>query len=253
MKILLIDIETAPNTVHVWGLFKPMVAINQIMDTSRTLCFAAKWAGEKGPPEFWSEKEHGHKMLYRAFELLEEADAVISYNGDRFDLPILNKEFLLHDFPPPSPIHSIDLLRVVKRRFRFASNKLDHVCSELGLGNKTRHEGHELWVNCMAGDAKAWKKMKQYNKKDVVLLERLYKKILPWIDNHPNMGLYNGTSGKPTCTNCGGHHVYSRGLQLNKSHSYERYRCNDCGTWMRGRYTVTKKDPNILTQIGATR
>jgi RNase P subunit RPR2 len=39
-------------------------------------------------------------------------------------------------------------------------------------------------------------------------------------------------------------------VQHNKAHSYLRYQCNECGTWMRGRYTTTKKNPNILTQIG---
>jgi len=254
MKILFLDIETAPNTAHVWGLFKQNVGLNQIMDTSRTLCFAAKWLGQKGQPEFWSEHDNGREaMIERVHNLLEEADAVVTYNGERFDLPILNKEFVMDGLLPPAPTASIDLLRVVKRRFRFASNKLDHVCSELGLGNKTRHEGHDLWVDCMNGVPKAWKKMKKYNKQDVVLLAKLYEKILPWIDNHPNFALFNECADSPTCTNCGSTHVHSRGEQRNKSHSYIRYRCNDCGTWMRGRYTVTKKNKNVLTQIGATR
>lgn len=254
MRILLLDLETAPNTVHVWGLFKQNVGLNQIMDTSRTLCFAAKWLGTKNGIVFYSEKDDGREaMLRAAHSLLEEADAVITYNGERFDIPILNKEFVLDGLAPPAPTHSIDLLRVVKRRMRFASNKLDHVCKELGLGNKTRHEGHELWVNCMKGDEKAWRKMRTYNKQDVRLLEKLYVKILPWIDTHPNHAMFQPVSNVPVCTNCGGHHVHSRGLQHNKTQSYVRYHCNDCGTWMRGRYTVRPKDKNVLAQIGAAR
>lgn len=254
MKILYIDIETAPNTVHVWGLFKQNVGLNQIMDTSRTLCFAAKWFGTANKVEFWSEYHNGREaMIERAHALLEEADAVVTYNGERFDLPILNKEFVVDGLPPPAPTGSIDLLRVVKRRFRFASNKLDHVCSELGLGNKTRHEGHDLWVQCMQGDSAAWGRMKKYNKQDVVLLEKLYHKILPWIDTHPNKALFDPMTKEPTCPNCGGTHVQSRGLQRNKTHAYTRFRCNDCGTWSRGRFTVTRKNENILTQIGAAR
>jgi DNA polymerase elongation subunit (family B) len=251
MRILVGDIETAPNTAHVWGLFKQNVGINQLMDTSRTMCFAAKWVGERGPPIFYSEFHHGRqKMVETIHGLMEEADAIVTYNGERFDIPILHKEFLLDGLPPPVPSASIDLCRTVKRRFRFASNKLDHVCSELGLGNKTRHEGHELWVNCMNGDPKAWAKMMKYNKQDVLLTEKLYFKLLPWIDTHPNSGLYLNETTDFTCTNCGSDHVHSRGLQHNKSHSYIRFRCNDCGTWMRSRYSVTKKNPHILTQIG---
>ena len=77
--------------------------------------------------------------------LLNDADAVVHYNGTKFDIPTLNKEFLLHSFNPPSPYKQIDLLRVVRSNFRFPSNKLDYVAQRLNLGKKHEHEGHELW------------------------------------------------------------------------------------------------------------
>lgn len=46
MKILLLDIETAPNTVYTWGLFKQNIAINQIESPGYILCWAAKWLGD---------------------------------------------------------------------------------------------------------------------------------------------------------------------------------------------------------------
>jgi len=46
MKILLIDIEVAPNTAHVWGIFDQNISINQLLESSYTLCYAAKWYGE---------------------------------------------------------------------------------------------------------------------------------------------------------------------------------------------------------------
>ena len=46
---------------------------------------------------------------------------------------------------------------------RFDSNKLDYVSKYLGIGEKVRHEGHELWVKCMEKDNAAWKRMKEYN------------------------------------------------------------------------------------------
>ncbi len=56
---------------------------------------------------------------------------------------------------PPAPFKEIDLLTVAKGRFRFVSNKLDYVAQQLGLGKKTEHSGHELWVQCMAGIPKS--------------------------------------------------------------------------------------------------
>lgn len=47
MKILMLDIEVSPNTAHVWGLWQQNVSINQLMESSYTLCWAAKWHGTK--------------------------------------------------------------------------------------------------------------------------------------------------------------------------------------------------------------
>ena len=45
MKILLIDIETSPLTAHCWGLFDQNISINQVLESSYTLCYSAKWYG----------------------------------------------------------------------------------------------------------------------------------------------------------------------------------------------------------------
>jgi DNA polymerase elongation subunit (family B) len=249
MRILALDIETAPNTAHVWGLFKQNIAINQIQQTGRVLCFAAKWVGSREPLMYFSEKSVPTPvMLSEARELLNEADAVVSYNGRRFDMPTLNKEFVKHRMLPPSPYLHIDLLPTVRKQFRFTSNKLDHVLKELGLGTKVRHTGHEMWTKCMEGDEKAWRLMERYNKGDVTRLIRLYQYLLPWIDNHPNHALYMNDPERPTCTNCGSHKLQSRGIQTTKTMVYNRYQCTSCGTWLRGRFKVNPKNTNVLTQ-----
>jgi DNA polymerase elongation subunit (family B) len=250
MKTLVLDIETAPNVAHLWGLFRQTVGISQIMQTGRVMCFAAKWLGEEDI-EFWSEHRHGHKRTVKAaHKLIGAADAILTYNGRSFDLPTLNKEFIKYGIKPPSPYHDIDLLAVARRKFRFASNKLDLVCRELGLGAKTKHTGHDLWVKCMNGDDEAWKVMEEYNRQDVALLEKLYHRMLPWIETHPNQGLYGERPERPTCTNCGSTHMQARGSQKNRSQTYARWQCQDCGTWQRSRYTLHKKNVNVLTQIG---
>jgi hypothetical protein len=248
VKVLALDIETAPNTAHVWGLFNQNVGISQIMQTGRVMCWAAKWVGQKGIT-FFSEHTHGHEATVRAaHDIISEADAVLTYNGRSFDLPTLNREFIKYEIGPPAPYHDIDLILTVRKRFRFASNKLDHICRELGIGKKTKHAGHELWVQCMNGDPKAWRVMERYNRHDVVLLEGLYQRVKPWIDQHPNAGLYQ--DGGEVCTNCGSHNIQRRGLQATKTHKYQRYQCQDCATWMRSRFTLTPKS-EVLTQIPA--
>src|SRR3990167_1796147 len=202
MKILLLDIETSPNTVHVWGLFKQYVGINQIIDSSYVLCWAAKWYGKN---EVYFDSIYTSKpkmMLKRIHKMLDEADAVVSYNGAKFDIPTLNKEFLLYGMLPPSPIKQIDLLRTARSQFRFPSNKLDYIAQALGLGKKTTHTGHQLWIDCMNKDPTAWAIMEEYNINDVFLLEQVYDKLKPWIKNHPHVGVHNDTP--LACPTCGG-------------------------------------------------
>lgn len=249
MKILLWDAELAPNLATVWSIWNQNIGINQLLETSRLMCFAAKWLGKK-EIIFDSEYKSSHKeMVEKLWELLDEADAVVTYNGDKFDRGVINREFLLYGMEPPSPYHSIDLLRVVKKRFRFVSNKLDHVCQELGLGKKVEHEGHQLWLDCMNKKAKAWKKMETYNKQDVKLLELLYYRLLPWIQNHPNWALYLDTD-RPVCPNCGSKHVVKKGTETTLTMRYERFKCKPCGTPIRGRTSIVEKEEkkNILTQ-----
>lgn len=247
MRKLLIDIETAPNQVHVWGLWGQNVGINQIITPGYTMCYSAKWVGERGlifDSIFDTKPE---KMVRGVHKLISEADAVITYNGVKFDLPTLNKEFVLYGLEPPSPYKNIDLLKVAKRQFRFPSNKLDYISRELGLGSKVKHKGHDLWIECMRGDPKAWKTMTSYCKQDVVLLEKLYHRLLPWIHNHPNHSLYD-PQDTPSCTNCGSTHLQSRGYAYTNTLRYRRYRCNDCGSWNRSR-TAERLDEELRNSI----
>lgn len=228
MKILLLDIESSPNTAHVWGLWQQNVSINQLMESSYVLCYAAKWYGEKEVMFDSVHKSRPKKMLKGIHGLLNDADAVVHYNGTKFDIPTLNKEFLLHSFNPPSPYKQIDLLRVVRSNFRFPSNKLDYVAQRLNLGKKHEHEGHELWVKCMNGDKDAWKRMEKYNIQDVVLLENLYSHLLPWIKSHPNHNLF---SDGHVCPNCSSSSLQRRGTAISATGTYQRYQCRSCGTW----------------------
>jgi len=241
MKILLLDIETSPNTAHVWGLWQQNIGLSALLESSYVLCWSAKWLGEK---EVMFDSVYQSKpltMLKKIHKLLEEADAVIHYNGTKFDIPTLNKEFLINELPPPAPYRNIDLLRTVRNQFRFPSNKLDYVAQRLGLGAK-KETSFQLWIDCMNKDPKAWKQMEAYNKQDVILLEKVYNVVLPWIKNHPNRNLY--TTSKEVsvaCPNCSSTRLHSRGKARTLAQVYQRYQCQDCGTWSRSNTTESSK------------
>lgn len=238
MKILLLDIETSPNLVHVWGLWNQNVGINQIMASGHTLCFAAKWLGEDHVYFLSVYHDGTKKMLNAAHKLLEEADAVIHYNGTKFDIPTLNKEFLLHKLKPPAPYKQIDLLKTARSQFRFPSNKLDYIARALGIGGKTSGLTHDTWVKCMNKDPEAWETMKTYNINDVLLLEKVYGRMKPWVKGPANHSIY---SGELVCPRCGSHNLQKRGYAFTTAGKYQRMQCKDCGSWAKTGGTLSQK------------
>lgn len=251
-RTLLLDIETAPNTAYVWGLFDQNISHNQVKLSSYVLCWAAKWLGER--KVFYErvtfkdktvDSESVKSMLTRMHNLLDQAEVVVHYNGRKFDIPTLNKEFIKNGFLPPAPYKQVDVYREVRRTFRFESNKMDAVSAALGFGNKTAHEGFGLWVGCMSGDATAWGTMEKYNKRDVAILEKLYNRLLPWMPTRPHAGMISGsTDACPACGKSG--QMQQRGKMISKTAIYQRFQCTACGAWSRARKSNKSHTPSYV-------
>lgn len=234
-RIVTMDIECAPNLAHVWGLWNQNVSLAQLRQSAETMCVVWKWHDNKRTRFVRTMGDAKLEGLQAVWQVLDECDAMITYNGDRYDIPHLNREFLEAGLAPPSPFKSIDLFKTVRSRFRFPSNKLDYVTQRLELGSKMKHEGHQLWVDCMAGDSSAWKRMEKYNRQDVVITEKLFDELRPWIKNLPNPRLYDLTaSDVHTCPECGSERVQRRGYAHTTVSVYQRFQCSECGRWSRG-------------------
>jgi hypothetical protein len=233
MKTLFLDIETSPTLADVWRFYNENISIAQVRRSTRVICFAAKWAGDSKVlfrSAFDTSVERTAEratMIGMAWELLDQADVVVTYNGDHFDLKTLNREFWLYDLPQPAPYQSIDLLKVVKKNFLFPSNKLDFIVRERGLGRKMPHKGHDMWVGVQAGDTEAQQTMRQYNIHDVELLETLHDSLDSWLPLTENKSM---GATDPMCPYCGGL-VQRRGCRYTATGKYQRYWCTICGRW----------------------
>ena len=232
IRILALDIETAPNLAYVWGLWDQNVGLNQLVNSTEMLCFGARWLGED--EVIFRSVHHNTKegMLETLHELLDEADAMMGWNSKGFDSKHIKREFLEAGMLPTSPYKELDLMQSVKANFRFPSNKLDYVSQRLGVGAKVKHSGFDLWLKCMAGDDAAWEEMKTYQIQDVDLLIDLYDKLQPWIGGHPNVAVI--TDNPDACIACGGSNVVLNGVAHTPTGSFQKFQCADCGKWMRG-------------------
>lgn len=229
-RILFLDIETKPAIVASFGIRDQHITHKQILEDGGTICVGVKWRGEKRA-RVYSDWQHGHKpMLEAVHELLNEADAVATYNGASFDLPKLQGEFLLAGMTAAPPVTQIDIYKSV-RKLGYVSNKLDYIAPLLGLGGKVKHEGLELWLKVMAGDAAAQKRMARYCAGDVKLTEAVYEKVRGFIPDHPHMGLNNHDN----CGACGSSRLQARGFRRTKASIIQRLHCQACGNWQSGR------------------
>jgi len=233
-KILIFDIETSPNLAYVWGKWKQNIYSKQFIEKSYIMSFAAKWLGNDEVIYVDNRHNDDSTLVKKLFNLFDEADVVVAHNGDKFDIPRVMGRGIVHGFMPPSPYHSVDTLKVARRKFGFLSNSLADLCEELGLPLKGDHKkfaGFDLWVQCLKQNDEAWDEMREYNIQDILSLEALYLKLLPYISNHPNVGRH-----EHSCPSCGSIDIQRRGIYRPKSGlEYARYRCNSCGSWSKSK------------------
>lgn len=240
-RVLIYDIETAPNLGYVWGKWRQNVV--HFQSEWYILCFAYKWLDERSTrvvalPDFdlyQTEPDNDRLLVGALRDLLDEADVTIAHNVTGFDAPRARSRMLAHGIDPPSPSKDIDTLRVARRQFAFNGNRLDDLCRALGVGVKAETGGFGTWLGCMSGDPKAWKQMTRYNRQDVVILEELYRRLRPWIPNHPNMALI---AGRPdSCPRCGASEGFeARGWRYYNVTRRRRFRCRACRGYVMGRH-----------------
>ena len=245
-RILLYDLETSPIVSYNWGIWEQNAI--EVIEDWQILCFAYKWLDEKKIQIVSQDDMKGYKpganndkaVVKVLRDLFNEADIIIAHNGNSFDQKKSQARMMYHKLDPPSPYKQIDTKQVAKRYGAFTSNKLDYLNRAFGFEGKIDTGGFATWKGCLAGDKKAWARMKKYNKKDVEELEKLYLFLRPWIQNHPNQAnLDNRPAACPKCGVAG--KMQSRGVAHNNTSTYPRYQCLACGGWSRGRQQEKKQ------------
>lgn len=239
-KVLLLDLEVGPSLMYAYGYYEPKVV--KVVEQPILLSIAWKWLGEKEVHCLTLEDcrlvdtKNDKLLVDKLWQLLDECQVAVAYNGKQFDQKMANTFFIRHNMTPPSPYKEFDPLQTARRYFKFGSNKLDYVSKLLVGDGKTEQTYGDCWEDLLLGDKKARKRaskiMARYNAKDVEILEKVYNKLIPWATNHPNMALH---AGRPTiCPRCGHEasfkiKAYRRtGVQVNAV----QYECLHCHAYV---------------------
>lgn len=232
-KRLFFDIETSPNLVFSWNVgYKISLTPDNIVNERQIICICWKFEGEKQVHSLSWDKGNDKKMVTEFAKILNSADEAIGHNSVNYDEKWVRTRAIYHGIPLVHDIHSIDTLKLSRKGFRFNSNKLDYIGQYLGLGKKKDTGGFGLWKSIVLdNDPKSMKKMIDYCKQDVKLLEKVYQTLSTYSTHKTHMGVFKGKSNH-SCPNCGSTDSISNGERIMASGLKKlRLQCKKCGKY----------------------
>lgn len=237
LRMLFWDIETAPLLAHVWGAKTHYIGAHQFVHDTFMLCWAAKWSdGKKVHADVLTSEEardqDDRRVVVSLANMLRKADVVVAHNGDRFDIPMLNNRLLSLGEEPLGPVKTVDTLTLARKSFRFASNKMDYLAEQLGVGRKIK-TNFQLWLDCYHGKSKALKEMVRYNRQDVRVLEDVYMALEPYVKGLPR--LVDADGREDVCPTCGSAELERAGWHRTNASTFPKFKCSGCGRHSRSR------------------
>ena len=253
MNILTFDLETGYMLNANFSLWEETRNHKNIVQDWYIICGAWKWIDSArveavslldDPDRFKDDITDDYHVVKRLHEELGKADILVGHNIDRFDIPKLNTRFYYHGLPPLPKVRTLDTLKMAKRAFKFSSNRLDYIAQygkDAGEGKMNTTQG--LWLKALQGDEEAIKEMVEYNKQDIVISEDVMLKLRPFDQSPTNLSVYmkDGVAGSPHCPKCNSNSIQKRGYSYTTAGKFQRYQCQNCGGWSRGRENLMSK------------
>lgn len=256
-KVLLVDEEVSPTLSWHYGQYDTHSIL--VEQPPILLSFAWKWLGDKGEPECLTILDRplvdrfNHNLLVKElWKLFDEAEVVVAHNIN-FDMKMANAFFLRAGLNPPSWYKPFCTLKTARKYFKLDNNKLDYLGHLLLGEGKTETTHADVWYDMLFAEGKKRKKanelMKAYNKMDVVLLEKIYNRLLPYADNHPNMALAAGMDY--LCPKCGFDSEFKVKAYRKTAGQINaiQYQCKHCGGYVTR--PLTKEEREELKDRGA--
>lgn len=256
-RIFVFDVENAPSMAAVWRMWKQDIYNDQITEEWYMLSWAGKYLFDtKMYSDVLTPEEaidgDDERIMRSLWGFVDYADILVGHNINSFDVLKMNTRFAVNGLPSPSPYQTIDTLSAAKKNFSFTSNKLDYLCKQFNVARKADNGTIKRWIGCCEGNPEDLKAMEKYNRQDIIATEELYMAMRSWIKTHPNIALYmdNKSDG---CYKCGSKDIkwmdryYYTGVN-----KYSVYRCNDCGSTGRSRFSaLTKEERKYITSAVA--
>lgn len=261
---LFLDIETSPNVGYFWQAgFRLTIPYQNITKERGIICVGYKWADHKDVQAITWNRGDDAPMLRKLAAILDQADEVVTHNGDRFDIPHIRTRALAHGVRINDGFASCDTLKIARNKYKFNSNRLDYLAKFLGFGSKIKTE-FGLWDKVVRGDKKALEDMVTYCKQDVLLLERVHGRLMEFAKPPTHVGVATG-GDRLSCPYCGSVNCKVQQTRVTAAGVTRRkMECRSCGHFftvadgvyravLKAREMLAKKEAKLLADLAALR
>lgn len=239
-KIIIWDLETLSNLTEVMKFMPRMYEYCTLRASLSTIiCFGYKQLGWKNSkcinawdfPNWQKDVNDDYEICSAAYDILKDADAIVTHNGKNFDYKFLNARLVYHGLPTLPRMPHVDTCQVSRKKLFLASNRLNDLAKFLSVEQKLDNGGWDLWVKVLNRDKPSMDLMTRYCKQDVQVLEKVFLRLRGVCDDLPNHNLFK--KDQKRCPKCGASRIKKHGKYLTKTKSYQRYLCMPCGSTFR--------------------
>jgi hypothetical protein len=249
-NVWIIDIETSPCVVYVWGMGRQYVSVDQLIEDWHIMSFSAKRLGAPSSEVVYMETrtKNDKPLLKKLWQIFNSADVVITQNGKHFDEPRIKARMMLLGFKPYKSFEHHDTYLQNKDK-EFTSHGLsylsDKFCTKYKKLKHKKFSGLSLWKECLGTtislhpNPEAWKEMKKYNVHDVLSDEELYIKTRGW-SKQKAPTIYENVTGRK-CAYCGAFKLVVHGHKIKRKAKFKYMQCRACGKFQMGNRVLNKK------------
>jgi DNA polymerase elongation subunit (family B) len=194
----------------------------------RTAQCIHKWTTTETP-------ESDEQVVREAFEILRNADVIVTFYGTKFDRRFINARFAKYGLYLDPRIRHIDMHRVVKKHFKLTSNSLNNVLKFFGMETKLALGSMQSkWYSMYKGDKEVIQEISDYCAQDVQVLANLFERLMPLVPLQLPSNLVMADPAdelkNPPCPKCGIEALQKHGVFKTTVAQLQRYRCTNCGS-----------------------
>ena len=240
MKVLHLDIETSPMLVYTHYIgSKVSLSHGQIKQgaESKVICTQYMWETDKEAKYIpWKGKAGNWDdtlVLQKTAELIKQSDLIIGQNLDSFDMKVLQGRMVTLGLEPFDYDLTLDVLKMSRKSFRFASQKLDHRAKQYGNRGKDRMYFDD-WIDVVEGTVPVSAKMGPYGCQDVTETRFVLHKEF---DGYRNLPLkvqklilsFLTPDKKLYCDRCAKRRQRRYDIKVKQRKDFKEVSCNRCG------------------------